>query len=208
MWPLRASYGIARFVAMNDTDNNDSLALCGKLLIAMPGMCDPRFDRSVIFICDHSDQGTMGLIVNKPAPHVQIQSLLDQLDIPKSESVAEIRVHLGGPVEIGRGFVLHSADYSADPATLQVDANFAMTATLDILKELAAGNGPNSAILMMGYAGWGPGQLADEIAQNGWLICDANPEIVFSDDSRGKWSAALGLLGVDPLVLSATAGRA
>ncbi|MGB3316877.1 MAG: YqgE/AlgH family protein [Albidovulum sp.] len=182
--------------------------LSGKLLIAMPGMGDPRFEHSVVFLCAHSDDGAMGLIVNKPAPDLSFDDLQDQLGIKRSDRSQEIRVHFGGPVEHSRGFVLHSADYGGEGATLQVDTLFGMTATIDILNAIAAGEGPSSSLLALGYAGWGPGQLENEILRNGWLTCDAAPELVFSDQNDSKWSKALRTLGVDPISLSSTAGRA
>ncbi|PHQ97846.1 MAG: hypothetical protein COB40_03080 [Marinosulfonomonas sp.] len=190
------------------TDNNDSLDLNGKLLIAMPGMGDPRFAKSVIFMCAHSPDGAMGLIVNKPTPGLKLDDLLEQLEIPKGSGEREIRVHFGGPVEHGRGFVLHSADYSSSDATMEIDEKFGMTATQDVLKAIADGEGPDVAMLMLGYAGWEGGQLENEIVDNGWLVTDATPEIVFGADASVKWAAALKTLGIDPLMLSATAGRA
>ncbi|GAB4388093.1 MAG: YqgE/AlgH family protein [Albidovulum sp.] len=186
-----------------------AMNLSGKLLIAMPGMGDPRFRQSVIFLCAHSADGAMGLIVNKPAPDIAFGDLLDQLGIEKkSERARAIRVHLGGPVELSRGFVLHSADYGVEGTTLRVDERFAMTATLDVLQAIAAGEGPARSLLALGYSGWGPGQLEDEILMNGWLTCDATPELVFSDRDAEKWSDALASMGIDPRTLSASAGRA
>lgn len=182
--------------------------LSGKLLIAMPGMGDPRFEHSVVFLCAHSEDGAMGLIVNKPASDLSFDELQDQLGIARTDRSQEIRVHFGGPVEHSRGFVLHSADYGGEGATLKVDEHFGMTATLDILQAIAAGDGPSSSMLALGYAGWGPGQLEDEILRNGWLTCDAAPELVFSDRNDSKWSDALKTLGVDPISLSSAAGRA
>lgn len=186
----------------------DTVNLTGKLLIAMPGMGDPRFEKSVVYMCEHSDKGAMGLIVNKPAPGLMMNELLGQLPIDPGPGSAGVPVHYGGPVETGRGFVLHSADYGGDASTLRVDEAFAMTATLDILGDIARGDGPTRLILMLGYSGWGPGQLESELHQNGWLTCDATPDIVFARDNGGKWAAALHSLGVDALSLSATAGRA
>lgn len=183
-------------------------SLEGKLLIAMPGMGDPRFEKSVVFICAHTDDGALGLIVNKPTPELRFDTLLGQLDIDVQPAKRDIRVHFGGPVENGRGFVLHSGDYVSQESTLRVSGDFGMTATLDVLEEIARGDGPRDALLALGYSGWGPGQLEGEILQNGWLTCDARPEIVFGQDDGGKWSAALATLGVDPLTLSASAGRA
>ena len=186
----------------------DSTDLSGKLLLAMPGMGDPRFEKSVIYMCAHSAEGSMGLIVNKPAPGLKMDDLLVQLKIPRGDGSRDMRVHFGGPVEHGRGFVLHSADYGTADNTLKVDDRFGMTATLDILQAMAQGDGPEARILALGYSGWGPGQLEAEIHRNGWLTCDASPEIVFDTDNDGKWVAALGSMGIDPLMLSAEAGRA
>lgn len=184
------------------------LDLTGRLLVAMPGMDDPRFDRSVVFMCAHSPEGSMGLIVNKPTPGVTMDALLGQLEIEKGPGSKDRIVHFGGPVEHGRGFVLHSGDYSVNSSTLRVCKRFGMTATLDILGHIAQGTGPSRAMLMLGYAGWGPGQVEDEIARNGWLVIDASEALVFSPDDARKWEAALRSLGIDPLLLSAAAGRA
>ncbi len=182
--------------------------LAGKLLIAMPGMTDPRFEHAVIYMCAHSDDGAMGLIVNKPAPEVRFGDLLEQLEIPSGDSVRDIRVYIGGPVEHGRGFVLHSAEYKSENGTLEVDESTSMTATTDVLRDLAQGDGPRASLLALGYSGWGPGQLEDEIARNGWLTCDAREDIVFGRANEHKWSAALKHLGVDPITLSPSAGHA
>lgn len=182
--------------------------LTGKLLIAMPGMGDPRFARSVIYMCAHSPEGAMGLIVNKPTPEVRFAELLEQLGIARGAEMRDIRVHFGGPVETARGFVLHSADYTGGPATLRVDAQTALTATLDVLEVIATGGGPAASMLALGYSGWGPGQLEAEIGMNGWLTCDARHDILFGRASEHKWAAALKSLGVDPVSLSPTAGRA
>ena len=182
--------------------------LCGSILIAMPGMGDPRFERSVILICAHSPEGAMGLIVNKPTPELSFTGLLDQLNIPRAPGGRDISVHIGGPVERARGFVLHSADYRAGEATMQVPGGYGMTATLDVLQALAQGRGPREALLALGYAGWGPGQLEAEILRNDWLTAGAMIDVVFAADDDGKWGAALRRLGIDPLMLSPTAGRA
>ena len=188
--------------------SDPSYPLRGKLLIAMPGMGDPRFEKSVIFMCDHSENGAMGLIVNKSAPEIRFAELVEQLDIDTDGPIKDIPIHFGGPVENGRGFVLHSSDYDANDSTLVIDGQFGMTATLDVVQDLAGGSGPRQAIFALGYSGWGPGQLEDEIQQNGWLTCEASSEIVFGADDSTKWSAALKTLGVDALTLSASAGRA
>ncbi len=191
---------------MSRAHNTDDLT--GKLLIAMPGMGDPRFERSVIFICDHGPDSTMGLIVNKPLPDVAFATLLDHLSIRADDRTPPMPVHFGGPVESGRGFVLHSAEYTGDDTTLKIGADFAMTDTRDILDDLAVGKGPARAIMALGYAGWGRGQLTSEIGANGWLTCEADADVVFAPGNEGKWGAALALLGIDPLTLSTTAGRA
>ncbi len=191
-----------------DTTTNEELDLSGKLLIAMPSMGDPRFEHSVILLCAYSDKGAMGLILNKPSAEIRMSDVLDQLEITPTDDAAEIIVHYGGPVETGRGFVLHSADYASSLNTLGVSETFSMTATLDILEEIARGNGPRHALMMLGYAGWGPGQLEDEIARNAWLTADAPSNLVFQVPAGQKWAAALESLGIDPLTLSATAGHA
>ncbi len=187
----------------------DSLAdLTGKLLIAMPGMGDPRFEHSVVFLCAHSDEGAMGLIVNKRVPEIGLDDLLEQLEIERGEGSKGQTVHFGGPVEGARGFVLQSDDYGANSSTLDVGEGFGMTATLDILEDISFGRGPAQAILALGYAGWAPGQLEDEILENGWLTCDATPDIVFGLPNAEKWNAALKSLGIDALMLSGSAGLA
>lgn len=182
--------------------------LSGKLLIAMPGMGDPRFERSVVFLCAHGDDGAMGLIVNKPSSGLTFSGLLEQLSIEPGPGVDEIRVHFGGPVDTGRGFVLHSGDYDANNSTLRVGERFGMTATLDVLEHIAEGRGPDQVLLALGYAGWGPGQLEDELARNGWLTADSHESIVFDQDDDRKWASALQTLGIDPMMLSSSSGRA
>jgi putative transcriptional regulator len=184
------------------------MELAGKVLLAMPGMGDPRFERSVIFLCAHSEDGAMGLIVNRPAPDLSFGQLLSQLSIDHAEGAAAPQVHLGGPVEHGRGFVLHSDDYAREDATLPVPGGFGMTATTDVLEDIASGAGPRSALLALGYSGWGPGQLEGELAANAWLVGDAFPDLVFGADSPGKWGAVLARMGIDPITLSGSAGRA
>ncbi len=182
--------------------------LCGKLLIAMPQMGDDRFSRSVVYMCAHSEEGAMGLIVNKPATSVRFRTLLEQLGIDVGPESRNIRVHIGGPVEHARGFVLHTTDYRSETGTLEVADDIGMTATLDILEDIARGQGPSASMLALGYAGWGPGQLEGEIARNGWLTCDAREDILFGRANEHKWTAALKVLGIDPLLLSDTAGHA
>jgi putative transcriptional regulator len=182
--------------------------LDGKLLIAMPSMGDERFERAVIYMCAHSEDGAMGLIVNKPAPELRFSDLLEQLDLKAAREAGQIRVHFGGPVEHGRGFVLHSPDYESVDSTLKVDDKFGMTATLDILEDISNGDGPAAALLALGYAGWGPGQLEGELQANGWLTCDATHDLVFNEGDGDKWGAALASLGISPSFLSASGGTA
>lgn len=190
---------------LSDIGNSD---LTGQLLIAMPGMLDPRFAHSVVYLCAYSDEGAMGLIINKPVADLSLGSLLSQLDIAVTDDFAPGPLHFGGPVEQGRGFVLHSPDYESPVAMLAVDDSMSMTATVDVLEEIGAGRGPQRRLVALGYAGWGPGQLENELAQNGWLTCDSDPDLVFDLPDTEKWEAALGTLGIDALALSATAGRA
>lgn len=189
--------------------------LDGQLLIAMPVMEDERFARSVIYICAHSSEGAMGIIVNRPAGSIDFPELLVQLDIvEKPEQIKlpdhaeSMKVLRGGPVETGRGFVLHSSDFFIKDATLPIDEGISLTATVDILKAIASGSGPKRAILALGYAGWAPGQLETEIQDNGWLHCDADADLVFGDDIDEKYDRALNKLGIEPGMLSAEAGHA
>ncbi|MEM0936867.1 MAG: YqgE/AlgH family protein [Pseudomonadota bacterium] len=189
-------------------DDLPEIDLTGQLLIAMPGMGDTPFERSVIYLCAHSDEGAMGLVVNHVVSDLSFRELLSQLEIEASAPMPGVRVHMGGPVEHGRGFVLHSGDYREGEATLRVNDAFAMTATLDILEDIARGEGPEHLLMALGYAGWGPGQLEGELARNAWLTCTASSEIVFETDAEAKWERALATLGIDPLLLSAASGRA
>lgn len=182
--------------------------LTGHLLIAMPGMGDPRFDRAVVFMCDHSDDGAMGLIINKLSDEIDMPTLLSQLSIEMEADLSGHRAHFGGPVEVGRGFVLHSPDYASAVTTLEVRDDIHMTATLDVLEDLGRGAGPGKWLMALGYAGWGPGQLEAEISQNGWLVCDADAALVFDVPDMDKWETALDRLGISALMLSAEGGRA
>ncbi len=188
--------------------------LDGQLLIAMPGMSDPRFDRSVIYMCAHSEQGAMGLIINKAAPMMRFGDLLAQLDLLPDRSpepppdLLAMPVLYGGPVEQERGFVLHSSDYQSGETSLTVSKTVAITATVDILRDMARGKGPQRAILALGYSGWAPGQIEDEIQRNGWLTCEADDEIVFGLDFDARYLAALRKLGIDPAMLSSDSGHA
>jgi putative transcriptional regulator len=189
--------------------------LDGQFLIAMPGMQDSRFARTVIFVCAHSADGAMGIMINQPAPQITFRDLLVQLDIiPEGPeirlpgSIGQMQVHRGGPVETGRGFVLHSSDYFIENSTLPIDENVCLTATLEILKAIAVGSGPQNALLALGYAGWAPGQLENEIQANGWLNCGASAELIFDPHLDDKYERALGLIGIDPARLSGEAGHA
>ncbi|MGH6726804.1 MAG: YqgE/AlgH family protein [Pseudolabrys sp.] len=189
--------------------------LDGQMLIAMPAMNDERFTRAVIYVCAHSSEGAMGIIVNQPAGNIKFPDLLVQLEvIPAAERIQlptqaeDVKVLKGGPVETGRGFVLHSADFFIENSTLPIDEGICLTATLDILKAIARGNGPESAILALGYAGWAPGQLEIEIQQNGWLHCPADPELIFGTDTDGKYEKALRKIGIGLGQLSSESGHA
>src|ERR1700747_2052186 len=168
--------------------------LDGQMLIAMPTMRDERFTRSLIYVCAHSSEGAMGIVVNQPAPNIRFSELLVQLEvIPAAESIqlppraGTVKVLKGGPVETGRGFVLHSADFFIENSTLTIDNGICLTATLDILKAIAHGAGPRSAVLALGYAGWAPGQLENEITENGWLNCEADKDLIFGTEIETKY---------------------
>jgi putative transcriptional regulator len=189
--------------------------LDGQMLIAMPSMRDERFTRSVIYVCAHSSEGAMGIVVNQPAANINFPDLLVQLEvIPASDLIqlprraGTVKVLRGGPVETGRGFVLHSADFFIENSTLPIDDGICLTATLDILKAIARGDGPASALLALGYAGWAPGQLEMEIQENGWLHCPADPELIFGQDTEAKYEQALKKIGIDLGMLSSEAGHA
>lgn len=193
-------------------DNN---YLDGQLLIAMPSMSDPRFARSVIYMCAHSDDGAMGIIINQRAPHIGFPDLLEQLDIADEQErimlkpkLAEMNIHVGGPVETGRGFVLHSSDYYASDSTLPINEGVCLTATIDILRAIAVGDGPNRSLLALGYAGWAPQQLEKEIQANGWLHCPADEDLVFDGDLDAKYRNTLARIGIDPSHLVSDAGHA
>jgi putative transcriptional regulator len=189
--------------------------LDGQLLVAMPVMSDPRFARSVIYLCAHSEDGAMGLVINQRAAHISFPDLLERLGIVPSgsqgrlsDSILSMSIHVGGPVETGRGFVLHSSDYFATDSTLPIEDGVCLTATIDILKAIAAGQGPDRAILALGYAGWSPGQLESEIQANGWLNCPADLDLIFDPDIDAKYTRALAKIGIDPSHLVSDAGHA
>jgi putative transcriptional regulator len=198
---------------MSETAAGEGL-LDGHLLIAMPSMADPRFARSVIYVCAHSADGAMGIVINKLVPEISFRELLVQLEIVESDGAAlpgavdAIRVHRGGPVETGRGFVLHSSDFFLETATLPIADGICLTATLEILRAISAGRGPSRAILALGYAGWAPGQLESEIQANGWLHGPADKAILFDADIDSKYERALAKIGIHAGMLSTDAGHA
>ena len=181
--------------------------LTGQFLIAMPTMGDPRFERTVVYICAHSADGAMGLVVNKVASEIDFPELLNQLEIETDGIKHPVPVLMGGPVETGRGFVLHSMDYSQD-STLKVTDEVGLTATVDILRAIAEGDGPTKSLLILGYSGWSSGQLDGEIQANGWLNVSSDASILFDEDLNSKWDRAVRKVGIDPSFLSVEAGHA
>jgi putative transcriptional regulator len=197
------------------SENTQRGFLDGQMLIAMPAMHEEPFARSLIYVFAHSSEGAMGIVVNQPAPNINFPDLLVQLEvIPAADiiqlppRVGAVKVLKGGPVETGHGFVLHSADFFIENSTLAIDEAICLTDTLDILKAIARGDGPASAILALGYAGWGPGQLETEIQANGWLHCSADSDLIFGTDNLSKYDRALKKLGVSLAMLSSEAGHA
>jgi putative transcriptional regulator len=193
----------------------ESRYLDGQFLVAMPGMADDRFARAVIYVCAHSAEGAMGIVLNRPASDLNFPDLLVQLDIvPEAarislpKRVGRMQVLMGGPVETSRGFVLHSPDFYIDQSTLPIDDSVCLTATIDILRAIARGEGPENAVLALGYAGWGAGQLETEIQQNGWLNCPADAELIFGASVDTRYELALRRIGIDPAMLSTEAGHA
>jgi putative transcriptional regulator len=189
--------------------------LDGQFLLAMPAMNDPRFNRALIYICAHSSDGAMGIVVNQFSPNITFAKLLEQLDIklpPPTTGFSLpldcMAVYFGGPVEQGRGFVLHTADYYAAESTLSIDNAVSLTATIDILRAIASGSGPMKALLALGYAGWAPGQLEDEIQANGWLTCPSDTDLLFDSNIEEKYDRALAKLGVHPSFLVSDVGHA
>ncbi len=189
-------------------------SLVGKLLIAMPTMPDPRFAYSVVLLCAHSAEGAMGVIINKPLPDLTLGRLLEHLEMPLAGSTTGLGnaphgvVHYGGPVETSRGFVLHSPDVMTEEGSLEVASGIVLSTSVEILAEMARGQGPAQVITALGYAGWGPNQLEQEIQAGGWLLTEASRAMVFDADDSGKWSATLKTMGVDPRLLSGATGHA
>ena len=186
----------------------ESSFLSGQLLIAMPGIGDPRFERSLILICAHDQDHAMGIAVNRPVEGLTVPDLLQRLEIATTRPLEEDLVLLGGPVEMERGFVLHTDDYHAEHS-LDVDGGLALTTTREVLEAMGSHNGhPRKAILALGYSGWGAGQLESEIAENGWLTCPATTELLFDADIERKYDRILASIGVDLTHLSHVAGHA
>jgi putative transcriptional regulator len=181
--------------------------LAGQMLIAMPQMQDPRFSRSLVYLCAHTAEGAMGLVVNRLFNSLSFPDLLQQLDIEPTPVCDPIRIHFGGPVEAGRGFVLHSTDYVQE-TTLLVDGQVGLTATIDVLRAIAEGRGPHRSILALGYAGWGAGQLDREILENAWLTAPADDDLLFGNGIEHKWERAINRIGADVTMLSSEAGHA
>jgi putative transcriptional regulator len=192
---------------MPEKTHNHSGYLTGQFLVAMPSMNDPRFQRTVIFVCVHNAEGAMGLVVNRHVESLTFDELLEQLDISRAGIGDPISVHFGGPVESGRGFVLHSTDYMRE-GTVVMDNGIGLTATVDILRDIAEGAGPQETLLALGYAGWGPGQLDSEIQENAWLTVPGDASLLFDSSLEEKWDRAVALLGFDPNLLSSDSGRA
>ncbi len=190
--------------------DKDSM-LTGKLLLAMPGIGDPRFKHAVIYICAHDENGAMGLVINHELPNISFKNLLGQLgfssDIKIDLEKLSTPVMQGGPVEAERGFLLHSGDFARDE-TVKIDDAISVTGTTDALEDLLTGRGPQDALFVLGYAGWTAGQLESELTQNAWLLTEASAEIVFHADHAEKWNLAVKGLGFDPAMLSTEAGRA
>jgi putative transcriptional regulator len=181
--------------------------LTGQFLIAMPAMSDPRFEKTVIYVCAHNAEGAMGLVVNRLFGSVNFSDLMSQLEVSGDYMPADKPVHYGGPVEPSRGFVLHSTDYQHE-GTMLVDGGVALTATFDVLKAIAAGAGPRRALMALGYAGWSAGQLDDELQANGWLTVAADDELLWDENLEKKWDRAMAKIGIDPRMLTSDAGHA
>ncbi len=192
-----------------DEPNEEDDGLSGRLLIAMPGIGDPRFERALVFVCAHSEEHAMGITVNRPLEGLTVPELLERLGVHPQSAVADQPVLAGGPVERERGFVLHTDDYAAPDATLPVTDGLSLTATREVLDAMGdPARRPRYAVLALGYAGWGAGQLDDELRENVWLTCDPDEELLFGSDYDGKWSRALEKIGVDAAKLTALGGRA
>lgn len=191
---------------MSDSDRADG-HLTGKVLIAMPALSDQRFEHSVIYVCAHTQDGAMGIVVNRPLQAPTFDELTRQLLVQPEPPLRRIDLYSGGPVDTERGFVLHTSDWTSDESLL-IDEDIALTASLDAIRTIAAGGGPRECILALGYAGWGAGQLDREFATNIWLSAPADQALLFGRDHGTKWARALAGLRIDPLQLSNVAGHA
>lgn len=181
--------------------------LSGKLLLSMPQMSDPRFNKAVIFLCAHDPGGAMGIVINQEMSHLPLSFLLDQLSLKTNDDFEDFPVLQGGPVETSRGLLLHSSDVLKQDS-IRIEDSYAVTGTLEALQDIVNGTGPADKLFALGYAGWGPGQLEDELSANAWLIVDSDPDIVFRTPVSSKWDKALNKLGIDPAFLTATSGNA
>jgi len=194
-----------------DKNKSSNRSLAGRLLVAMPSLGDSRFDRAVILVCHHDENGAMGLVINHSLPGLDLSQLFGQFKIEPSEDgkkvAGAVPVLSGGPVESGRGFILHSTEYKQSD-TIQIAGRFGVTGTVDALRAIADGGGPEKMLFILGYAGWGEGQLDKELQDNAWLITEADPELIFKPDPTIKWESAIRTLGIDPAMLSADAGHA
>jgi putative transcriptional regulator len=182
-------------------------SLTNQLLIAMPGMADPNFSSTVTLICEHSDEGALGIVINRPL-QLQLGGLLEQLEVTETDpTIASNPVLLGGPVGPEKGFVLHGSNYSFENS-LQVSSDIHLTFSRDVLDSIAAGTGPDKSLVVLGYAGWQPGQLEDEMLANSWINVPATPDIVFDMPFADRWSAAAETLGIDISRIAPDAGHA
>jgi putative transcriptional regulator len=203
--------GVSKGIMASTKKNSELFTLGGKLLLAMPSIGDPRFHKAVILICAHDENGAMGLIINHSLPDMKFPELLDQLgissDIKINPAALTLPVMSGGPVESARGFLLHSSEFQ-QAGTVQVDEDFSITGTIEALRDFANGNGPEQALFILGYAGWGQGQIEQELQQNAWLVVDPDLSIIFHQKADEKWDMAMNKLGFDPAMLSGQSGRA
>lgn len=186
---------------------DQSSYLTGRILMAMPGMNDPRFNKAVILLCAHDENGAMGLVINHTLPGIDLSELLEQLEVKDSETVDNVPVMSGGPVETARGFILHGNDFKQED-TIEIDGKYSVTGTIDALKAVAGGDGPDKMLFILGYAGWSAGQLDEELQQNTWLVTDADEDIIFDSSPDDKWNTAIKKIGIDPGMLSTTSGTA
>lgn len=197
---------------MTDTlEEKDASALTGKLLLAMPGIGDPRFFKAVIYVCAHDENGAMGLVVNNAMPELRFQNLMDQIGIPSDIEIDLEKLSMpimnGGPVDTARGFLLHTPDFKREE-TIIVDDEVSISGTVEALRDTITGEGPKNSLFILGYAGWTAGQLEGELGQNAWLVAEATGELLFRTENDEKWDEAVKGLGFDPAMLSSTAGSA